>query len=107
MLELAGKKIPNTLAEIVEPGRTALLFWDMEYAIAPNAFNFKEIVASLGSLKAAARGAGVPVFYSQQIPFDLEKEEAGAWVRIRMVPPPGENLMALSIRLSKTWPMRP
>ncbi len=29
MLELAGKKIPNTLAEIVDPGRTALLFWDM------------------------------------------------------------------------------
>ena len=46
MLELAGKKIPNTLAEIVDPGRTALLFWDMENAIAPNAFNYKEIVAN-------------------------------------------------------------
>jgi len=84
MLELAGKKIPNTLAEIVDPGRTALLFWDMENAIAPNAFNYKEIVANLKSLKAAARQAGVPVIYSQQAPFDLEREEAGPWVRIRM-----------------------
>ncbi len=84
MLELAGKKIPNTLAEIVDPGRTALLFWDMENAIAPNAFNYKEIVANLKSLKAAARQAGVPVIYSQQVPFDLEREEAGPWVRIRM-----------------------
>ena len=84
MLELAGKKIPNTLAEMVDPGRTALLFWDMENAIAPNAFNYKEIVANLKSLKAAARQAGVPVIYSQQVPFDLEREEAGPWVRIRM-----------------------
>jgi len=84
MLELAGKKIPNTLAEIVDPGRTALLFWDMENAIAPNAFNYKEIVANLKSLKAAARQAGIPVIYSQQVPFDLEREEAGPWVRIRM-----------------------
>ena len=84
MLELAGKKIPNTLAEIVDPGRTALLFWDMENAIAPNAFNYKEIVANLKSLKAAARQAGVPVIYSQQVQFDLEREEAGPWVRIRM-----------------------
>ncbi len=84
MLELAGKKIPNTLAEIVDPGRTALLFWDMENAIAPNAFNYKEIVANLKSLKTAARQAGVPVIYSQQVPFDLEREEAGPWVRIRM-----------------------
>ncbi|MCH7915041.1 MAG: cysteine hydrolase, partial [Deltaproteobacteria bacterium] len=32
----------------------------------------------------AARQAGVPVIYSQQVPFDLEREEAGPWVRIRM-----------------------
>ncbi len=84
MLELAGKKIPNTLAEIVDPSRTALLFWDMENAIAPNAFNYKEIVGNLKSLKAAAHQVGVPVIYSQQVPFDLEREEAGPWVRIRM-----------------------
>ena len=82
MLELAGKKIPNTLAEIVHPERTALLVWDMEYAIAPNAFNYQEILANLQALTGVARQMNVPVFYAQQTPFDLEKEEAGAWVRV-------------------------
>jgi len=84
MLELGGKKIPQTLEEMVDPKRTALLLWDMEYAIAPNAFNFKEIAGNLKTLAASARQAGVQVFYSVQIPFDLEKEEAGVWVRVRM-----------------------
>ena len=84
MLELAGKKIANTLEELVDPRRTALLLWDMEYAIAPNAFNFKEIVPNLKMLTGVARRAGVQIFYSVQTPFDLQKEEAGVWVRIRM-----------------------
>ena len=84
MLELAGKKIPNTLEEIIDPGRTALLLWDMEYAIAPNAFNFKEIVANLQMLTGWTRQVGVQILYSVQTPFDVEKEEAGVWVRIRM-----------------------
>ncbi|MBI4487596.1 MAG: cysteine hydrolase [Deltaproteobacteria bacterium] len=84
MLEIAGKKIPDTLEEIIDPGRTALLLWDMEYAIAPNAFNFEEIVANLKPITDLARKIGVPVFYSQQIAFDLEKQEAEAWVRVRM-----------------------
>ena len=69
---------------MIDPKRTALLLWDMEYAIAPNAFNFKEIVANLKTLSALARQVGVQVFYSVQTPFDLEKEEAGVWVRVRM-----------------------
>lgn len=84
MLQLSGKQIPNTLAEILDPGRTALLLWDMEYAIAPNAFNYKDIAANLKVLAGVARQAGVQVFYSVQTPFDLAKEEAGVWVRIRM-----------------------
>lgn len=84
MLEIAGKKIPDALEEIIDPGRTALLLWDMEYAIAPNAFNFKEIVANLRPLTDLARKIGVPVFYSQQVHFDLEKAEAEVWVRVRM-----------------------
>jgi len=84
MLNLAGKNIPNTLEEILDPRRTALLLWDMEYAIAPNAFNYKEIGANLKMLAGVARQAGVQVFYSVQTPFDLAKEEAGVWVRIRM-----------------------
>lgn len=84
MFEIAGKKIPATLGEIVDPKRSALLIWDMEYAIGPNAFNYKDILANLTDLSALARQIGVPVFYSVQTAFDLAKEEAGVWVRVRM-----------------------
>jgi nicotinamidase-related amidase len=84
MIEIAGKRIPTTLAEIVDPKRAALLIWDMEYAIGPNAFNYNTILANLKDLSAVARRVGVPVFYSVQTAFDLAKEEAGVWVRIRM-----------------------
>lgn len=84
MFELGGKQIPSTLAELIDPGRTALLLWDMEYAIAPNAFNYQEMLPKLRHLSALARRAGIPVFYSVQTAFDLLKEEAGVWVRVRM-----------------------
>jgi nicotinamidase-related amidase len=84
MFEVGGKKIPSTLAELAAPERTALLLWDMEYAIAPNAFNYKDMLPKLQELAALARRVGVPVFYSVQTGFDLVKEEAGVWVRVRM-----------------------
>lgn len=84
MFEVGEKKIPNTLTEILDPRHTALLIWDMEYAIGPHAFNYKEILSRLQEISAAARRVGVPVFYSVQTPFDLIKEEAAVWVRIRM-----------------------
>jgi nicotinamidase-related amidase len=84
MLEVGGKQIPSTLAELIHPEHTALLLWDMEYAIAPNAFNYKEMLPNLRRLSALSRRAGAPVFYSVQTAFDLLKEEAGVWVRVRM-----------------------
>jgi nicotinamidase-related amidase len=84
MVEVGGRKIATTLSEVAARERAALLIWDMEYGIGPNAFNYQEILPNLQSLSAAARRAGVPVFYSVQQGFDLAKEEAGVWVRIRM-----------------------
>src|ERR1041384_4267033 len=84
MFEIAGKKIASTLPEIIEPSRTALLIWDMEYAIGPNAFNYKDMLPRLQELSAVARRVGASVFYSVQTGFDVAKEEAGVWVRIRM-----------------------
>lgn len=83
MLEFAGRKIPDTLEEIIEPTKTALLVWDMEYAIATNAFNFDEMVAKLRNLITLAREIGVQVCYAQQMHFDLEKEEPDVFVRLR------------------------
>lgn len=96
MFEIGGKKIPSTLAELVDPKRAALLIWDMEYAIAPNAFNYNDILANIKDLSGLARQTGIPVFYSVQTAFDLEKEEAPVWIRIRMkrakVTEPGQLL---------------
>jgi nicotinamidase-related amidase len=96
MYEIGGKQIPATLAELVEPKHSALLLWDMEYAIAPNAFNYTDILGNLKTLSSAARQAGVPVFYSVQTAFDVLKEEAAVWVRVRMkrakAPNPSELL---------------
>jgi nicotinamidase-related amidase len=74
----------TSLLDSVDPARAALLIWDMEYAIGPNAFNYKEMLPKLQELSALARRVGVPVFYSVQTGFDVVKEEAGVWVRIRM-----------------------
>ena len=84
MFEIGGKQIAANFAEIVAPKHSALLIWDMEYAIGPNAFNYKEILANLKSLSALARDSGVPVLYSVQTAFDLLKEESPVWVRVRM-----------------------
>ena len=84
MVEVGGRKIATTLSEVAARERAALLIWDMEYGIGPHAFNYQEILPNLQRLSAAARRAGVPVFYSVQQGFDLAKEEAGVWVRIRM-----------------------
>ncbi len=84
MFEIAGRNIPSTLAEIAAPERSALLLWDMEYGIAPHAFNYQDILPNLQKLAALARHVGVPVLYSVQHGFDLAKEEAGVWVRVRM-----------------------
>jgi len=78
------RKIATTLPELLDPTRAALLQWAMDYGIAPHAFNYQGILPNLQSLSAAARRAGVPVFYSIQQGFDLAKEEPGVWVRIRM-----------------------
>jgi len=83
MLQFEGKQISTTLAEIAAPSRAALLIWDLENAIAPNAFNYQEIVANLKKLAAAARAAGVPVFYSVQTNYSVH-EEAPPWIRVRM-----------------------
>lgn len=84
MFEINGKQIPATMAELVDPKHTALLLWDMQNSVAPNAFNYKAILGNLKTLAARARAVRVPVFYSVQTGFDFLKEEAGVWVRMRM-----------------------
>src|ERR1044072_9186055 len=83
MLQFEGKEIPTTLAEIAAPSRTALLIWDLENAIAPNAFNYQELLPNLKKLAAPARAAVVPVLFSVQTNYCVH-EEAAPWIRVRM-----------------------
>jgi len=75
MFEIAGKKIPSTLAELVDPKRAALLIWDMEYAMGPNAFNYKDILANLQQLSAAARSQTVNTKSSRGAPADANSPQ--------------------------------
>jgi nicotinamidase-related amidase len=45
--------------------RPVLVVWDMQYGIAPRAFNFSEIVQKIRALRDAFHGSGLPVIYSQ------------------------------------------
>ncbi len=83
MLEVAGRQIADSLEEIVDPKKSALLIWDLEYAIAPNAFNYAEIAPRLKTIAEHARKVGVPVFYSQQMHYDLKSAEGDVWARVR------------------------
>ena len=83
MLEVAGRKVPDALEEIIDPTKSALLLWDLEYAIAPNAFNYNEIAPKLKVIADHARKVGVPVFYSQQMHYDLRTQEGDVWARVR------------------------
>jgi len=83
MLEVAGRRVPDALEEIIDSTKSALLLWDLEYAIAPNAFNYSEIAPKLKAISARARKVGVPVFYSQQMHYDLKTQEGDVWARVR------------------------
>lgn len=83
MKEYGGRQIPESLNEIVVPRTTALLVWDIQYDIAAKAFNIQEMIANLRQLLPAARSSGVPVIYSQQTAFPLDREDP-VWIRQRM-----------------------
>ncbi|MCC6473159.1 MAG: cysteine hydrolase [Burkholderiales bacterium] len=83
MFDVAGKKVPSTLAEIVDPRHTALVLWDMQAGIAPRAFNHEALLPRLRTFAAQARARKVPVFYSIQADLDLATEETGVWMKVR------------------------
>src|SRR5690242_13072739 len=83
MIEFAGKKIPQQLEEIIQSGRTALLFWDVQVGIMSRVHNAPAIIANMGRLREAARFARIPIFYSQQTAYKPE-DETPAWIRIKM-----------------------
>ena len=69
--------IPDTLEEICDPARLALVVYDMQIGILKQLKNADEIVARVSSVLAAAREAGVRIFFMRHL--SLPKELMGVF----------------------------
>lgn len=70
--------VPRSLGEILDPGRTALVVWDMQNGIGARAHGVDECVAKIRDLLGAARAASVLVVYSRHTAPPLELTSAAA-----------------------------
>jgi nicotinamidase-related amidase len=88
MKNIFGLSIPQTLEELCDPQRVALLVYDMQVGILSQLKNGDEITRQILKVLTAARNAGVRVFFSRHL--SLSKELMGmfqfrmamAWQRV-------------------------
>ena len=84
-----GLSIPETLDDVYDPTRLALIVYDMQAGIVGQIKNGREIVAGVGKVLAAARRAGIRVVFTRHM--SLPKEMMGvfqfrmamAWQRVK------------------------
>jgi biuret amidohydrolase len=62
-----GMSVPETVAEMCRPERAAVLVYDAQVGIYQHVRDRDQVVARTGSVLAAARAAGVPVFYVRHV----------------------------------------
>src|SRR5258705_3212153 len=77
MKRAATIDIPQTLKEVCDPGRLALVVYDMQIGILKQLKNPEEIVGRVSRVLGAARSAGVRVFFMRHM--SLPKELMGAF----------------------------
>src|SRR4030095_2535899 len=83
-----GLSVPQTLEEVCDPQRVALLVYDMQVGILSQIKNPEQITLQVLKVLSAARHAGVRVFFSRHL--SLPKELMGmsqfrmamAWQRV-------------------------
>ena len=75
MKEAFGLRIPQTLQEVSDPQRVALLVYDMQIGILSQIKNAEEVTRQVLKVLTAARHAGVRVFFSRHL--SLPKELMG------------------------------
>jgi biuret amidohydrolase len=91
MEQAFGLDIPQTLAEVCDPARMALLVYDMQVGILSQIPDAAGVTARVSSVLDAARARGVRVFFSRHV--SLPNELAGvsqlrramAWQRVDRV----------------------
>jgi len=77
MKRIHGLDIPQTLEEICDPQRLALVVYDMQIGILKQIKNPEAVVARVSRVLEAARGAGVRTFFMRHM--SLPKELMGAF----------------------------
>jgi biuret amidohydrolase len=75
MKKAYGLSIPQTLEEVCEPNRIALLVYDMQIGILSQIKNADEVTQQVRRVLTTARDAGVRVFFSRHL--SLPKELMG------------------------------
>jgi len=76
-------------APVPNYSRSALIVWDMQYGIAPRAFNFEGIVGKIKELIEAFHAYGRPVIYSQHtgLPYEYLSKSMIALIQKRGLDP--------------------
>ncbi len=86
----------NALLYMTGPRDLGLLVWDMQRGIAPNSFNYGEILPNVTALIGAARGSNIPIVYSQHtgIEYRYMSEYAKESLRRRGLDPRSASYMS-------------
>lgn len=71
MLSCHGVSIPQSLEEIVSFENTVLIVYDMQAGIAPQVKDGAQITARVGNVLAAARVAGLRIFFTRHMSLPL------------------------------------
>ncbi|HEY4401832.1 MAG TPA: cysteine hydrolase [Acidimicrobiia bacterium] len=109
MQEAFGMEIPETLEEACDPGRAALLVYDMQVGVLQQVPERDHVVEAVGRVLEAARGAGVRVFFLRHmsLPKNLagvfQLRQAMAWQRVSTV----EEVEPWFLRESPGFPITP
>jgi nicotinamidase-related amidase len=74
--EAYGLEIPETLEDICDPTRLALVVYDMQVGVVEQIARAVEVTERVGSVLEAARAAGIRVFFTRHM--SLPNEVAGA-----------------------------
>jgi biuret amidohydrolase len=88
MKDIFGLSIPETLEEVCDPQRVALLVYDMQVGILSQLKNADDVTRQVLKVLAAARDAGVRVFFSRHLSLPRELmgmfqfRTAMAWQRV-------------------------
>ena len=77
MKRIHGLDIPQSLEDICDPQRLALVVYDMQIGILKQIKNPEAMIAKVSRVLEAARGAGVRIFFMRHM--SLPKELMGAF----------------------------